>query len=244
MASTWRLVWGFFVMMALVPMGQATLLITNGDFEGGIPDGVHQANVGSPWYDYDNPVNPGNFWENAWQISIDSISPNDTAVLALSAFAADATVDGAGLNGYAYQSIGISEGESELILGFDWGSFDDAPGPRDMGITMSILQSDGTFVPAENTDILGAAGTTLIDQLTQTQLAVPISGIFNEVWTFDLSSATSGQELFLRVNNVDPSPDQAWVFVDNIVVIPEPTTFSLMALVGAGLLLMRRRSAV
>lgn len=217
----WRLnSLGMIALMACVTVflaqaGMAALTITNGNFDEGIPDQVHQADVAAPWYDFSS----ANFWENAWQISIDGISPNDTPVLALSAFAADETVDGAGLNGYAYQNIGTADGASEVTLLFDWGSFDDANGPRDLGITFSILESDGTFVPDDGLDILGASGVTLIDQQSATQVDVPISQMFSDKWTFDLSSAGTG-DLFLRINNFETAAgaagDESWVAVDNV----------------------------
>ncbi|MAT69047.1 MAG: hypothetical protein CMJ58_05930 [Planctomycetaceae bacterium] len=201
------------------PTARAALSIENGTFEVGIPDEVHQADVASPWFDFSG----ANFWENAWQISIDGISPNDTAVLALSAFAANDTIDGAGQNGYAYQNIGTADGETSVTITFDWGSFDDAGGPRDLGLTFSILESDGTFVPDNAIDVLGATGVTLIDQMSTSQMDVPVSGGFSESWTFDLSSAGSG-DLYLRLNNFEPvsGQDQTWLYVDNIR-IPGPT---------------------
>ncbi|TWT35718.1 hypothetical protein KOR34_06120 [Posidoniimonas corsicana] len=203
-------------LLFLVPISQADaqLVFGNGGFEGGIPDGVHQAGVASPWYDFDGT----NFFDNAWQISIDGISPNDTAVLALSANAADATLDGAGLNGYAYQSIGTAGGANSVTFSFDWGSFDDAPGPRDLGLTFSILEdTSGSALVEDLSDILGQPGVAVIDSMSTSQLDVPISGTFNEEWTFDLSSAGSGN-LYLRINNyeTDAANNEAWIFVDNI----------------------------
>ncbi|MAT69048.1 MAG: hypothetical protein CMJ58_05935 [Planctomycetaceae bacterium] len=236
-----RLVAGAVVaaMACWAGSAQAVLNIANGDFESGIPDEVHQADVASPWFDFSG----ANFWENAWQISIDGISPNDTTVLALSAFAADDTVDGVGQNGYAYQDLGTADGATSMTLRFDWGSFDDAGGPRDLGVTFSILESDGSFVPDEQTDILGATGVTLISQNSTSQLDVPISGMFSEEWTFDLSSAGSGN-LYLRINSFEPvsGQDQAWVFVDNVRFIPEPATLALAGCGLLGLAVVRRRT--
>lgn len=208
---------GLAAVLFLASNANAQFVFANGDFELGIPDEVHQGDVAAPWYDYDGV----NFWENAWQISVDAISPTDTAVLALSAFSADATTNGAGLNGYAYQSLGTAQGASSLTLTFDWGSFDDAAGPRDMGITFGIYEDSGGFAPSDDSDILDAVGlgVTLIDEISVSQVDVPISGTFNEEWTFDLSSAGSG-ELYLRINNFETElgaeGDEAWVFVDNI----------------------------
>lgn len=220
MRGLWTIALALCLATTVSQSTRAALTITNGDFDDGIGVESHQADVATPWYDFTG----ANFYDNAWQISVVNISPTDTPVLALSAIAADETLDGAGLNGYAYQSIGTADGASDVAITFDWGSFDDAGGPRDLGITFSILESDGTFVPDDATDILGASGVTLIDQQSMSRAGVAISQMFSEKWTFDLSSAGSG-ELFLRLNNFETAAgaggNQAWVAVDN-VEIPGP----------------------
>ncbi|NLH17196.1 MAG: PEP-CTERM sorting domain-containing protein [Phycisphaerae bacterium] len=223
-------------IMGLCVMGtaNAVLSITNGTFEINAPPVNGDSADVEGWYDYDG----GGFWENAW--CINRVVPNGTANLALSAWAANDSVDGAGQNGYVYQSIGTAGGASSLMLAFECGSFLDADGPKDLGITFSILESDGSFVPAANTDILSSigSGVTLIDQISKMQIDVAIGQTINEVWTFNLSSAGSG-ELFLRINNYDsPNQDEAWMFVDNIQIVPEPTTLGLL---GIGALALRRR---
>ncbi len=224
------------VIMGLCLLGtvNAVLSISNGDFEANAPAaGGDSADVYG-WYDYDG----GGFWQNAW--CIHRVVPNGTANLALSAWAANDSVDGAGQNGYVYQSIGTADGATSLMLAFEFGSFLDADGPKDLGITFSILESDGSFVPAGNTDILSliGSGVKLIDQVTKMQMDVAIGQTLQEAWTFDLSSAGSG-ELFLRINNYDyPNQDEAWMFVDNIQIIPEPATLLLL---GIGTFVLRRR---
>ena len=165
----------------------------------------------APWFDYDNGTN---FWENAWNMNWDGASFNDTSMMLLSAFAADETLDGAGLNGYAYQSIGTDATATTLDLSFVWGSPDDASGIRDLGLTITILESDGTFVPDEQTDILGQTGITVLGTINLLELDVPISGTFDENLNFDISGQTGG-ELFIRINNYETADgqlaDEAWI---------------------------------
>ncbi len=199
-----------------LPSGQA-LNITNGDFEAGVPDEVHQADIPS-WFDF----NGANFFDNAWVLSIDGISYNDTAMMALSGFAADETTNAAGLNAYAYQSLGTDAGATGLDVTFDWGSFEDAPGPRDLGITVGVYESTGAFVPDDATDLLGGAGVTLLDEVSLTQAAVAVGGNFpGESVSLDISGQ-SGGELFIRINNFETATgapnDESWIGVDNLTL--------------------------
>ena len=92
----------FGITLAGIPAARATLAITNGDFQTGAPAGDSGDVLN--W----NDANPGNFWEAAW-LKNGGDSPNGSAVMAMSAIAANETPNGAGTNAYAYQAIGTRD---------------------------------------------------------------------------------------------------------------------------------------
>jgi hypothetical protein len=218
------------------------LTITNGDFEadnGGVPADISDV---SGWYEPDNPT----FWLSPW-CKVAGVSHNGTAVLLMAGApeAVSTDIDGAGQFGFVYQNIGTADGALEVKIAFEVGVPLDgptAPPGRDQGITLTILESDGTFVPGEEVDILGAAGITLIDQKHKLYTNQIVGDVAYEVWTFDLSSAGSG-DLFLRLNNYETVLDSwvPWLSVDNVSIVPEPATLALLAL--GSLAMLRKRKA-
>ena len=112
-----------------------------------------------------------------------------------------------------------------MTISFQWGSFTGAP-PRDLGITVGIYESNGSFVPADGTEVLGATGVTLVDEESILQTAVPGGTLYTQLVTFDLSTAGTGQ-LYLRFNNYEaPGKDEAWVAVDNVLIVPPTPVFT------------------
>jgi hypothetical protein len=211
--------------MCLIGVVMADLGITNGDFQTNAPAG-NVANVDS-WFD---PIdaNPGNWWETTWYGP--TVSPNGTSVMGLSYMWKTTN--------WAYQSIGTnSSALASLALSFDVGSFTDAGSNRDLGVTVSIYKTDGTFVGADGTDIVGAAGVTLVDSVSVMNNVASGAYITQNV-TLDLSNAGSG-ELFLRFVNYAGTVGEPWTAIDNVSIVPEPAT---MLLLGLGGLLLKRRS--
>jgi len=207
------------ITLAGIPAAHATLAITNGNFETGAPP------ADSPDVLNWNDANPGGFWQAAW-LKKGGDSPNGSTVMCLSANAANETLNGVGTNTYAYQAIGTRAGANSVTISFQWGTFATAP-PRSLGITVGIYESDGTFVPADGTELLGASGVTLVDQESILQTAVPTGTLYTQLLTFDLSGAGTGQ-LYLRFNNYEaPGKDEAWVAVDNVLIVPPTPVFTL-----------------
>lgn len=221
-----------FVLMCVcfVSMTQAAIVITNGDFQTNAP-ASNTWNVDS-WFDtYPTPDGQTNnwWWEATWYGP--TVSPTGTSVMGLS-YMFDTT-------NWAYQSVGTnSEALTELKLQYDVGSFTDAGVARDLGVTVSIYESDGTFVGADEVDVDGAAGITLIDSVSTLYGSVAVGTYLTDIITLDLSTAGSG-ELFLRFENYAGTVDKPWTAIDNVQIVPEPATLALLGL--GGLLLRRKR---
>ncbi len=212
--------------MCLVGMANAALSITNGDFENGAVAGTNATDA-VDWFDTLSAT-PANWWEATWYGDV--VSPTGSSVLGLSYMFTTPN--------WAYQSIGVNdEALAELALSFVVGSFTDAGSARDLGVTVSIYESDGTFVAADNADIDGAAGVTLIDSVSVLNTLDPGATTAESV-TLDLSTAGSG-ELFLRFVNYAGVTGEPWTAIDNVAIVPEPATMILLGL--GGLLVGRKR---
>ena len=217
----------------------ASLMVTNGDFENGGGD-IYE-NV-TDWYDF----NTGNFWEGAWQTNVSWQSFTGSNIVIFSSFESDdfgTPTPDVNDGGYLYQSIGTADGASDVYISFDWGGPADDPGGRYLGMTVGIYAYDGVgaFTAADGTDVRGGAGVTLLDSATFT-IDPSIAGgmmVTNVVANLDLSAAGS-QELFLRFNGYLPGTTESWPTLDNVRIVPEPASLTLMGLVGACLVLRRR----
>lgn len=196
--------------IGIFPVAQAALQITNGDFETAAQPG--DTGDVSQWSD----ANPAQFYTACW-LKKGGDSPNGTAVVAMSAIAANATVNGSGTPSYIYQSIGTADGATSVTVSFQWGSFTGAP-VRSMGITAGIYKSNGSFIAADGTDVLGATGITLVEEKTSLRTSVAGGALFNESFTFNLTGVGT-DELYLRFNNYEEAgKDEAWVSLDNVLI--------------------------
>ena len=196
--------------------------ITNGDFESGLIPGSGDFADVPGWVD----SNADAFWSKPWikdgaqPDAGGSASHNGTAVVLMSAQSAGPAIDGAGLLGYVYQNIGTADGALEVKIGFETGIPLDGPGElpgRDYGVTWTILQTDGSFVPGDELDILGAAGVTVIDQQTLLYTGKIVGDVETEEWTFDLSSADTS-DLYLRFNTYSGVNNDPWIGLDNVAI--------------------------
>ena len=243
------------VLMALFGLASfagASLVISNGDFETYDADQSTQASI-TGWYS----VTTNDFYRNPWQDTRDPEVPTDTqsgyagqGALAFSGFAADNDQNGVtgvgGANSWVYQSIGSDAAATAFDVTFDYGDFGNSDS-RDFGIRVAVYEFNGTgaFVAADNTDVLGGDGVTLLDSFVIDKGDSTGRNLyFGEGGTLDIS-AQNGGELFLRINNYDPTgSDNDWIMMDNVAisnVIPEPATLSVVALSGLSLLFIRRR---
>jgi len=221
------------------PAALAQLSITNGDFENGA--GAQLPDV-ADWYEYDGDALA--WWQQTSQDNTPAISPfpGDSSYL----FQTSAEEN------FAYQSVGTNADDLDSIyVAFDLATVQDqGTNANQHLVTIGIYQVDNTFVPAENVDIEGAAGATLVDSFQYLSglisgddtLENPISVLGN----LDLSSTDTSSELYIRVNaSMGPDDPDHWTGIDNIrfSLVPEPS--SLAILLGAGLYglaLARRRS--
>ena len=200
--------------------------ITNGDFETG--GGANIQDV-TAWFDN----NTGGFWEGTWQSNAQSF--NGTNVAIFSSFEADdfgTPTPDANDGGYLYQNIGTASGASTLDVEFDWGAPSDDPGGRNLGMTVGIYAYNGTgaFTPADDTDVRGADGVTLLDSATFTIASSTAGGqeLTDVLASLDISAAGS-QQLFLRFNSYLPGSTDAWPTLDNVrlVLMGGPETVAI-----------------
>ena len=202
------------IVFALAPAAVAGLSITNGNFEADAIGGSQDFADVAGWYESDADA----FWSKPW-FKEGNDSFKGTAVVAFSGLSVGPAIDGAGLlGGYLYQNIGSADGAVEVQIGFQTSTFLNGP-IKDYGITVTILQTDGTFVPGEEVDILGAAGVTVIDQQTAFYTGAAAAGVKDDVWTLDLSSAGAG-DLYLRLNFYHGAVnDEPFIHMDNVAIV-------------------------
>ncbi|MCE5185948.1 MAG: hypothetical protein LLF76_07465 [Planctomycetaceae bacterium] len=214
------------VLYILVCLGMASwasaLSINNGNFEK--QSGTADAADVSNWYDYGggsvSTLNAGPWFRGS---GIGTI--NATGCLFMSGTAVTSSEDG-GRKAWVYQGIGKADGTKAINISLQWGAAsyveDGNIGNGEggvMGLTLMILESDGTFTAGEfarTNDIYGAAGITEITRATRVRDLAPGVAV-NESFTLDISSATAGKELFLRINAYNAGVDP-WMTIDNITM--------------------------
>ena len=219
------------MLMCLCMTSMALALsITNGDFEIYHENGTTTNADIAHWFDYGS-VDLKYYYQGPFQYKGGPVSIA-TGGCMFSGVEANANEDG-GNHAYVYQSIGIYEPNIPAVdIELDWGVADlSLSASGEMGVTVMILESDGTFEPNEwegaAHDIYGFLKTEEKPDLPITEIgrgtafgyAEKGAAAKHERFQIDLSSATPGKELFFRVNgyrgNVTP-----WVGVDNITLSP------------------------
>ncbi|MFT3787312.1 MAG: hypothetical protein QM770_14280 [Tepidisphaeraceae bacterium] len=205
--------------VALPSVAQATLTITNGNFEtydptqttGGNYPGVYQ------WFNAQNPTAPWYF--NVSQAT--AVSPSGSASVVMTGNH-DAT-DGVPIP-WIYQSIGFNtEGKTTLPIQFDLGGFTDN-NPVSAHIDVQLFKATG-FTGADNTDILGAAAATQVGSTFSIERLgfAGNSGMLKVSADLDLTGVAPTDELFLRFQSTVPtgSTDSNYVRLDNIKIRPD-----------------------
>lgn len=200
----------------------AVLSITNGDFEAG---GTSQNTNIPNWFNY--AAGGGAWWLSSWSGPL--VSATGSNIMGLSGEP--------GLSTWAYQSIGTNDrGLSTLRVQLDVGSFTDAGAQlRDMGITVHVFQATGSFVGADNRDILGSAGVTQIHSTSFTTGPLTAGQVVRQTLDLNIGSANPTGELFLRFSNSKPNPvgGDPWTQIDNIRLLLPPTSSASLVWAGA-----------
>ncbi|MSU36858.1 MAG: hypothetical protein EXS36_17525 [Pedosphaera sp.] len=124
---------------------------------------------------------------------------------------------------FLYQVIGTKEAaygtiDISIVVG------DNASG----SFTIGIYQS-ATFTGADETDVAGASGVTLIDSEFQ-NISYALGVVGTETATLSLATANLTDPIFLRFHYGEDSVGEGWLKGDNITmnvaVIPEPSTYA------------------
>jgi len=147
---------------------------------------------------------------------------------------------------WAYQSIGVNDGNwSEMGVQLDVGSFTDAGAPRNLGVTLSLYQSS-SFVGADDLDIVGAPGVTLIDSINLTSGNLSPGQFVTLTTSLDLATANNTDPLYLHIVNFNTGGGEPWTAIDNLSIqaVPEPSAFALGGLGLAALVILRRNQRV
>lgn len=208
------------ICLSLASMA-AALSITNGDFEAyGVREDVPN------WFDYTIGLGAAN------QTYLRLMnSPNGTQYMGLSDD-----------HSWAYQSLGMNtEGLPALHIQYDIGRSTDAADTADLVLTISVYESDGSFVGSDGgdaSDIDGAPGGVRLDSVTKSYSAVnPGQMIRDSVILNYIGSATG--ELFLRLAN---ETDNGLV-IDNVQIIGLPSVVQQYPKNGAQFVAAERTSA-
>ncbi len=223
----------------------AAVAVTNGDFETGGGNNIDDV---TSWFDNSN----GTFWQGTWVSNNGGLTPNATNVVVLGSFESGSiqnTISAdVNVGNYLYQPIGTADGATSLSFSFDFGAPNDDGGGRQLGVTIGIYAFDGVgaFTAADNTDVHGAAGVSLLDSQSFGLLSTGVDGLISSVsGTLSLAGAGS-QQLFLRFNNFRSANTESWPVIDNVSVsaIPEPSAFAALAGgLALGAVALRRRRA-
>jgi hypothetical protein len=233
---------------------RADLSITNGDFENAVLtiDGNTRGTDVQDWFDFDSPsATVFAWWQQTSQDNNAATSPfpGDSTYLFMTGDTGG-NPDRAVL-AFAYQNIGtLAPGpQTKARISFDAATVQDQAGNNQHDIVFSIYQDDGSFAGAQNVDINGAAGVTLIGSASYLTLlrngAASADNPEAGSVLIDLSSANTTNDLWLRIGQPNDVPGvPSWLALDNVTiaqVIPEPATVALVLAGIIGLGLSRRR---
>jgi hypothetical protein len=154
-------------------------------------------------------------------------------------------LDGNGAQGYVYQSIGTYSGESSLTLQCDSLFRDIIVPPRipstSLGqCTFSIWDLPISTAGVNGTDVAGLAGAKQLASFSFDASAQTYTGdTYTFLHTYSLLGATVGDNIWLDITK-NGGPE---VLLDNLQVVPEPASATLVGLAAASLMMFRRRKA-
>jgi hypothetical protein len=141
-------------------------------------------------------------------------------------------LDGGGAAGYLYQSLGAYGGESSLTITCD-SLFRDGILPArvpatSLGqVTFSVWDLPGSTVGVDGTSLSALTGAVQLDSFLFDASAQTYAGdTFTFLHTYNISGATLGNNIWLDITKV-PAPGLSEVILDNVNVVPEPTSVAL-----------------
>lgn len=150
-----------------------------------------------------------------------------------------------GQAGYVYQDLGAWSGETSLPLTCDSLIRDAADPPRDASsvgsATWSVWAMNAATVGADGSTPGDLGGLQLDSWVLNCSLLTYTADTSTFLHTYNLSGASAGDHIWLMIMK-DPN-DTHEVLFDNLAVVPEPTSLTLLGLAGAaGWFFRRRRS--
>lgn len=218
---------GLAIFATASPAHAAVTALVNGNFEADPPAPNNgDIQVITSWFEGFTPATGSGYQDWLFR-STTEIPTNSTNVLGFST-----------TTGYVYQQIGTyTSGEQVTFTG---DAYKRATATSQFtGMTVQLYS--GNFTGADGSDI---TSLTLLDTQTRSaaQLGLPTSGIpgGSAAFSITLDSGIAGIEgtaLWLRISKPNAGGE---IFLDNLAVVPEPST-ALLGGLGVLALLRRRR---
>lgn len=210
---------------------QAALTVTGGDFGTtpvtgdvlDVPGWFESSIAGYNYADYTTAKQPSHF------------TVNQTRTLALD------HPD----QGYVYQSLGAYGGESSLTLICDSLIRDGLTPPRTAAsveaVTFSVWAAPGSTVGVDGTSLSALTGAVQLDSfLFDASAQTYVADTATFLHTYNISGATLGDNIWLQIAKNGTTFE---VVLDNVNVVPEPTSVALFGMAAAAGLIFRRRKA-
>lgn len=224
---------GAVVALFMAASGMADLAIVNGTFDTAAVD-----NDVDDWFDADS-IDGNSAW---WTVTSDVQGPNpfpDNSVM-LGQIWGDSAGRG---NRWLYQEIGTKVEGVNYTVSLDYAQPTDGSTDRSVAVQIDFYQ--GLFPGAADDVDLLTGGLPLIASLTTPYTSAVGAGIYESFsGTVDLSAANTVDPVWIRISNLPGAgtvDDGSWVCIDNVSIIPEPTTISLIGLAAVVVFLRRRR---